>query len=151
LNRKYFDNLLLKKALKKGVIFRRNSTVISPLFNRDFINGYRYDTKWEKTREMKAKIIVSAEGAGSIFTRIVSKFDHKRIIRAVNVICKAKPVRKIPDSAKGRNNADYLKFFFNDSILPGYYWVFPFISEGIKYNIGFGADKRCNLKEYLDV
>ncbi|OGF44986.1 MAG: hypothetical protein A2452_08475 [Candidatus Firestonebacteria bacterium RIFOXYC2_FULL_39_67] len=144
-NRKYFDELLAKKAVKSGAKLIEAAEVFEPILENGCVCGVKYkkvENSLVFVKEARAKIVIIAEGASSPVTRILSGFNKHHLVRAVNTICE--PPRP--------GEKEHFEFYFDKTLLPGYFWYFPFVS-GKEYGFaGFGLEKNVNLKkEYFQM
>ncbi len=139
-NRKYFDNLLQKKAVENGAVLSENSCAFEPIMEKNRVCGVKYKkfnngAGAAELFEERAKLIIIAEGAASPLTRKLSVFKRRQAIKAVNTVCET------------GGSGGLFEFYFDKSILPGYFWRFPFIAGKEYISAGFGAEKNSNLKE----
>jgi len=145
INRNVFDNLLKEKAIESGATLLENASAFEPLIERNRVCGLKYKntgTENEQILEVRAKLVIIAEGAASPLTRKLSKFKSSHLIRAVNAVCKPEPGRL----------SDYFDFYFDKNILPGYFWCFPFRAGEDYASAGFGVEKQLDLKkEYYNL
>lgn len=96
---------------------------------------------------VNAKVVIGAEGEKPVVTRYLG-LEHFRekehLIAAIRVYYK---------NVEGFHPANHLEFFFDRSLLPGYFWTFPLV--GNEANVGLGmpsqaiADRKANLKTLL--
>ena len=139
-NRKYFDELLAKKAVNNGAKLVEQALVYEPLIEKGNVCGAKYKTVENGgiiAKEVRAKIIIIADGAASPLTKILSEFKRSHSVRAVNTICE--PLKA--------ENEEYFQFYFEKNLLPGYFWYFPFVSQQPYGFAGFGLEKRINMKK----
>jgi len=139
-NRKYFDYLLLNKAVKAGAKLIDQAFVFEPLMEKGAVCGVKYKTVENcltVVKEVRAKIVLIAEGAASPLIRILSGFNSKHAVRAVNTLCRT----------QAGDVREYFEFYFDKNILPGYFWYFPSVT-GKEYGFaGFGLEKKTDLKK----
>ncbi|MBN2126870.1 MAG: geranylgeranyl reductase family protein [Candidatus Diapherotrites archaeon] len=139
--RKQFDSLVFNNAKKEeSVTVIEGFNVTDVLMNKNQVIGVKGLVNGIE-KEFKAKIVVAADGAYSIIRRKLNLFDSDsdNWIVAVrtyydNVI--------IPDK-------ESIELHFIDSILPGYFWIFP-ISE-TKANVGLGIVQSFVPKKKLNL
>jgi menaquinone-9 beta-reductase len=143
--RKQFDNLLFETVKKEeSITVMQGIQVTDVLMNEKQVIGVKGIEKGEE-KEFKAKIIIAADGAYSVIRRKLNLFDSDSNNWIVAVRAYYDKV-KIPDK-------NSIELHFIDSILPGYFWIFP-VSE-TKANIGLGIiqsfvpKKKLNLKKEL--
>ncbi|MFH1075078.1 MAG: tetratricopeptide repeat protein, partial [Candidatus Firestonebacteria bacterium] len=141
-NRKYFDELLAKKAVQSGAELVEQSFVFEPVLEKGCVCGVKYKILENGRiiiKEARAQVTIIAEGASSLLTRILSVFNRQQVIRAVNTVCEPLP----------ETEREHFEFYFDKTLLPGYFWYFPFVS-GKEYGFaGFGIEKKINLqREY---
>lgn len=102
----------------------------------------------EQKLGVRAKVIIGAEGEKPVVTRHLG-LEHFRekehLIAAIRVYYR---------NVEGFHPANHLEFYFDKSVIPGYFWTFPL--AGNEANVGLGmpskaiADRRVNLKKLLD-
>jgi len=88
-------------------------------------------------QEVEAKIIIVAAGTTAAFTTVYDKPkapDNKAALA----------VRAYYEGVSGCHEDNYIELYFADSILPGYFWIFP-LPNGV-VNVGLGLRKDILLK-----
>lgn len=96
--------------------------------------------------EIRAKVVIGADGVTSTIARAVRPDKHEDGHRAVALRCYIKDIEVLPHE---------VEFYLNKGILPGYAWIFP-LGEG-QANLGLGMrlDKfrksTRTLEEMVDV
>lgn len=103
--------------------------------------------KGEK-KEIQCKIVIGAEGEKPIVTKLLG-LDHYRekehLIAAIRIY---------HEGVKGFHPNNHLEFFFDKSLLPGYFWAFPLSNN--EANVGLGmvstqiSKRKLNLKKMFE-
>ncbi len=147
--RMVYDNLLFEEASKATEKVMQNFQVNELLWEEKY--GSRYcvgvkgtDLKTKKEHEFRANIVVGADGATSAVSRLVGNApsDPKHHCAALRIYYK--------DIKDLTNN---IEIHFIESVLPGYFWIFPL--ENNTANVGIGMvtaeiqKRKVNLKEEL--
>lgn len=132
--RKDFDYALVKRAIKAGAKFKQEKV-------KSVVLGSLPQVKTNK-RCYKTKIVIGADGVGSIVSRSTGLYKKIKYI----VACEIED--KMPSDFKQRYG-NSIVMFFDVSVL-GYYWLFP---KGDLLNIGVGYiphnGKILNLQKLL--
>lgn len=103
--------------------------------------------KGEEIR-VRSKLVIGAEGEKPIVTRYLG-LEH---FREKEHLCAA--IRVYYKNVEGFHPNNHLEFFFDKSLLPGYFWAFPL--RGNEANVGLGmhskaiAERKVNLKKMLN-
>ena len=121
--RKHFDHSLWEFALQQGAEFER-SRVTEPIIERGRVCGVR-STINGKAVEHQARITIAADGANSVIARCLRPDEASARHYAV-------AMRAYFGGLQGVD--DCVEFYFNQTDLPGYGWVFP-LGEAVA-NIG---------------
>lgn len=142
--REVLDNILFKNA-KKYVDTLEEFTVTDLLKEGDQVVGVIGTDKSGKPMQIRAKIVVGADGASSLIAQKVGVFEIDG-----NHHCTA--VRGYYDGVTGMK--DLIEIHFTRSVLPGYLWIFPY--EDGTANVGVGMltsdikKYRINLKDLME-
>lgn len=139
-NRKHFDSLLTKQAVKAGALLIEQAAVFEPIVEKGYVCGVKYATVesgFKKINEARAKITIIAEGAASPLTRILSGFKKSHAVRAVNTVCEP----------KSGESGEYFEFYFEKNLTPGYFWYFPFVAKKEYAAAGFGIERKAEMKK----
>jgi len=123
--RKRFDHILWQFALEQGARFERFH-VTEPLMEDGLVRGVRGHTDG-KAAERRARITIAADGAKSVIARALRSDETPARHYAV-------AIRGYFEGVQGLDRC--VEFYFNQTVLPGYGWVFP-LGEG-RANIGVG-------------
>ncbi|MAF36061.1 hypothetical protein CL622_03000 [archaeon] len=127
-----YDNLVFQKGKQGAHTLMQNFQVTDLLWEEQ--NGNTYcvgvtgkDLKTKEEKEFRAKVVVGADGATSVVSRKVGNpnFDPKHHCAAL---------RQYWKGISGMNNN--IEIHFIDSLLPGYFWIFP-LEKGYA-NVGVG-------------
>ena len=98
------------------------------------------------TFQVKAKVVIVANGAHSAFTREIAKIhmEPKHYVAGI---------RAYYQGVTDLHHDGFIELHFLDSLLPGYFWIFP-LPNG-EANVGIGVlsevvrKKKLNLKKML--
>lgn len=140
----HFDALIQQYAIESGAKFHQ-SQVLEPILEDGGVVGVRTRSAGT-TEDIRAKIVIGADGVSSVVARSLRPDRHEDRHRAV-------AIRAYIDGIDERPNQ--IEFYLSRRILPGYAWIFP-IGEG-RANIGLGIrlDKyrACDnsLEDMLDI
>lgn len=140
-----FDNFLVDEVKRRSEI---------QLFQGIAVEEYELQTdgyliKGTNDFQVKAKLLIVANGAHSSFTRNVAGIvmEPKHYVAGVRAYYK---------NVSGNNADNFIELHFLKSLLPGYFWIFP-LPNG-ECNVGVGVlsealrKKKMNLKKaVLDV
>lgn len=143
--REILDVILFNKAKgTKNVETMENFMVTEIIKENDKVLGVKGKDSKGKEHEFRANITVGAGGVYSLLAREM-KVNHND----PNHMCTA--VRAYYENVEGLNNN--IELHFIDSILPGYFWIFP-LDNG-KANVGVGIitkelqKRKINLKDAM--
>lgn len=146
--REDYDNLLFSNATKYAEVWEQFMVTDVIKDERGFVCGVRgTDLKTNAQREVRAKIVVGADGATSVVaTKLgLNKLDPKHHCVALRGYYKG---------ITGLTNN--IEIHFVESLIPGYFWIFP-LDDGFA-NVGVGMltsdmnARKANLKQaMLDV
>jgi geranylgeranyl reductase family protein len=117
-----FDELLLQAAVSAGADHTIGH-VTDPLVEQGVVRGVRV----RGGAEMRAHVVIGADGAGSAIARALLPVRRRDEHQAV-------AIRGYVDGFDVR--AHEAEFFLLNDVLPGYAWVFP-IGDGVA-NVGIG-------------
>ncbi|MCD6227715.1 geranylgeranyl reductase family protein [Candidatus Micrarchaeota archaeon] len=141
--REILDNLLFQEA-KKHVDTLEEFEVTEVMTENDKVVGVKGKHKG-KEKEIRAKVVVGADGMYSMIARKVGAFntDPKHTCSAVRAYYK---------NVKDVTSA--IELHFVDKVIPGYFWIFP-CDDGLA-NVGLGIvdeevmKRKINLKELME-
>jgi len=122
-----YDNLIFQKARQNKADVLQEFTVTDLIQEGGYVKGVRGKTYKGAEAEIRAKVVVGADGAHSIVARKVGCIDHdpKHTITAVRAYYK--DVKEVTDA---------IELHFVDDIIPGYFWIFPVDNNCA--NVGLG-------------
>lgn len=127
----------LKSECEVKAIDRKDSGFITKLVHAD-----------AREEEVYSDFVIGAEGEKPVVTRHLGLAHYRakeHLIAALRVYYK---------DVKGFHPHNHLEFFFDKSLLPGYFWAFPL--AGNRANVGLGmvstaiSAKKVNLKKQLN-
>ncbi len=139
-----FDALIQEFAVDTGVEFI-NAQVKRAIVEDDQVKGVVARVNGSE-EEIRAKVVIGADGVTSTIARAVRPDKHKDSHRAVALRCYIHDIEELPHK---------VEFYLYRAILPGYAWIFP-MGEGLA-NLGLGMrlDKfrksDRTLEEMVDV
>jgi geranylgeranyl reductase family protein len=142
--REVYDNFLFQKAKKQVSKTIEGFTVTDVIESEGKVIGVKGTDLNKKEREFKAKIVVGADGSTSVIARKLglNEIDFKHHITALRAYYK---------NIKGLKGT--IEIHFVDSLLPGYFWIFPL--ENNLANVGVGMitkdirDKSLDLRQAM--
>lgn len=136
-----FDNFLFNNAKQMpNVDAFEQYTVFDLIKEENNYVGVLAKDKDGNTHEFRAKIIIGADGAGSV---VASKLGVA--IRDPDHYVSA--VRAYYDGVEGMR--EVIEIHFVEQALPGYFWIFPL--EGKKANVGIGMLDRDMRKNKVNL
>jgi geranylgeranyl reductase family protein len=139
-----FDAVLYDHAVASGAEFCQ-AQVKEPIVEDGRIKGVRVKTN-NKVEDIRAKVVIGADGVTSVIARHLLEYKHEDKHRAVALRAYVEDFEITPH---------LVEFYLYKGILPGYAWIFPY-GDG-KANIGLGMrlDKfrkeSKSLEDMLDV
>ena len=135
------DNILFQNA-KKQVETLEDFTVTDLLWENDFVVGVKEKKKTGEEVEINSKIVIGADGATSTVAQKVGQGKNPPEHQVIAVRAYYKGVTGM------KNN---IELHFVDSIMPGYFWIFPMANGMV--NVGTGLlvsekqKRKLNLKK----
>jgi len=144
LERKLFDKWLAEEAARSGAKIFTKANVYDLVFDGEFVSGVNVRLH-ENDFEVKAKVVVAADGVESLIARKAGIIDSK------------KP--KLVDSAYQYEmvnvkleNPKVIQLFLGNSVAPrGYVWIFPKGNDIANVGIGISGEYDTKTaKEFLD-
>lgn len=133
LERKIFDYELGKIAAKAGAQILTKAYVYELLWENGKVSGVRFEHNGEP-REVKAKIVIGADGVESRIGRFAGMKTHTKIS---DMEC---CVQFTVSNVKLNPNTCY--FYFGTKYSPsGYLWIFPKGNDTANIGLGIGGDK----------
>jgi geranylgeranyl reductase family protein len=139
-----FDSLIQQHAVDVGVDFQQ-AQVKAPIIEDGRVVGVQARSNG-KVEEMRAKIVVGADGVTSSIARALRPDKHDDGHRAIALRSYVTDIEELPNE---------VEFYLYKGILPGYAWIFP-IGEG-RANLGLGMrldkykDLDKNLEDMVDI
>ncbi|MEM3060717.1 MAG: geranylgeranyl reductase family protein [Candidatus Anstonellales archaeon] len=140
----YHDNLLFQNA-KKYAKTLENFQVYDLILNGKQVVGVKgRNTETGEEQEFGAKVVVGCDGVGSIVARKTgnAQTDPKHLCQAFRAYYK---------NVAGLS--DNIEIHFVDSLIPGYFWIFPVGEDSANVGVGMVMDdvtrKKINLRQAL--
>ena len=141
--RKDLDTLVLDRAQVAGAKVLHGTEVKHAIFDRGVVTGFVAQRNGDK-EEVRAKWVISAEGAGTKFTRRLGRERDVDYPMGLAV----RQYFKSPMQHSGWFEA-YLDVRSRSQALPGYGWVFPVGDGTVNAGVGvlstFGGWREINL------
>ncbi|MFH1392050.1 MAG: NAD(P)/FAD-dependent oxidoreductase [Candidatus Diapherotrites archaeon] len=135
------DNILFQRA-KKQVDTLEDFTVTDLIWENDSVKGVKGKKKTGEELEIKAKIVVGADGATSTIGQKV-KVDTNPPNHQVIA------TRAYYKGVTGMSNN--IELHFVNEIMPGYFWIFPLDNGWVNVGVGLLVNeknkRKLNLKE----
>lgn len=144
--REILDNILFKAAKKYASVNTLEEFTVTDLIKEgNQVVGVIGIDKNGKQQQLRAKIVVGADGASSVIAQKVGVFELDEAHH-----CTA--IRGYYDGVTGMK--EMIEIHFTKTMLPGYLWIFPY--EDGTANVGVGMltqdikKYRINLKELME-
>lgn len=135
-----FDNFLFSHT-KKMVDAREEYTVNDLIWEGDTVVGVKAtDMKTKEAHEFRAKFVIGADGATSL---VANKVGAQKI--PDDHLCMATRVYYQGITGMSPN----IEIHFIDSVMPGYFWIFPL--ENGKANVGLGMVSTDRQKKGVNL
>ncbi len=135
-----FDRFLFENA--KNLVETKVLTIKDVIVEDGFVKGIVGTNENGQTEEIRAKLLLAADGALSVVARKFGLIDNppEHMISALRIYYK---------NVKGLS--DRLELHLVDKLIPGYFWIFPLPNN--EANVGLGMiikdmqEKKINLKQ----
>jgi geranylgeranyl reductase family protein len=141
--RRIFDDFCRKKAIEEGAEMVEDVWVYDLIKEDGFVKGVKAKYQGEYV-EIRAKMVVGADGAHSIIAKKIGMFPDEDKTVAVVGRCYYEDV----------DMESYNEIHFDQNVIPGYVWVFPLKNKMANVGLGFNRDLYLEsgkkLEEYLD-
>ncbi|HEU4929193.1 MAG TPA: geranylgeranyl reductase family protein [Candidatus Krumholzibacteria bacterium] len=125
-----FDDLLFRHALACGTSFQQ-ANVRAPLFDNGHVVGVRADVDGVE-RELRARVVVGADGATSAMARALLPAKPPERHRAVAIRAYLERFDALPHT---------VEFHFGARFAPGYAWVFPLGDDSANVGVVVRTDR----------
>jgi menaquinone-9 beta-reductase len=138
-----FDNHLMEYARKQPLITVVENQSIDK--HEKVADGWILGDK-KSDFQVKATMVIAANGANSPFTRHVANIE-------VDPLHVAASVRAYYKNVTGFHKDNFIEIHFLNKLMPGYFWIFP-LPNG-EANVGLGllssevSKKKMNLKKTI--
>lgn len=144
-----YDDLVFQKAKAVAKKTMQNFQVTELLWEEQNGNNYAVGVKGKNLKtgqeeEFRAKVVVGADGATSIVSRKVGNLNPSPKHHCVALRAYYKGIKNLTNN---------IEIHFIESVLPGYFWIFP-LEKGYA-NVGIGMitedvqKKHVNLKQAM--
>ncbi len=131
LERKMFDKWLAEKAVEKGAKIRSYTRIIDLVEEDGKIAGVKVSHGGREPYEVRAPLVVSAEGMESIVAR-------KAGLKAISTLYDVDTCYQY--EMKPYDHESLIELYFGNGIAPrGYVWIFPKADRKANVGIGIGA------------
>ncbi len=140
IRREVFDNFVFQNAKDtKNVIAVEGFQVTDLISENGFVVGVKgIEVNTKSPREFRAKVVMGADGAASV---VATKLGLNPVIPEHDCLA----LRAYYENIEG--NTPNIEIHFVDSLLPGYFWIFPL--ENNMANVGVGMVTRDIRKKNL--
>lgn len=139
-----FDAVLYDHAIASGAEFCQTQ-VKEPIIEDGQVKGVRVKVNG-KVEEIRAKVVIGADGVTSVIARSLLDYKHEDKHRAVALRAYVEDFEVIPH---------LVEFYLYKGILPGYAWIFPFGDSIANIGLGMRLDKfrkeSKSLEDMLDI
>ena len=134
-----YDNLVFQNS-KKYATVEEGFTVTDVIIEGGFVKGVKGIDSKKQPREYRAKLVIGADGANSMVAKKMGlgEIDENHHCMALRAYYKG---------IKGLT--ENIELHFIDSILPGYFWIFP-LEDGYA-NVGVGMVTSDMKKGKVDL
>jgi geranylgeranyl reductase family protein len=123
--RLHYDAMLQSHAVASGADFRV-AQVTGPILEDGTVVGVHARVNGQR-EELRAKLVIGADGATSVIARSLRPDTHSDRHRAVALRAYLEGIEEFPRT---------IEFYLYKEILPGYAWIFP-MGDG-RANVGLG-------------
>lgn len=145
--RTVFDNLVFECAVEAGAEIMQEVTVTGLIRSGSQVTGVTARTKEGESLELRAPVVIGADGAYSIVARELGmeQLSEKHYCAGI---------RAYYEGVTGFHSRNFIEIHFVDESIPGYFWIFPM--PGGKANVGLGMlssavkKRKVKLKRLLD-
>ncbi len=141
--RRILDELVARHAVSAGAHMHQATEAVAPLLDGGLVTGAVVRGPDERTRELRARYVVVAEGANSRFGRAIGTERDRRFPLGI-------AIRGYVESPNDRDPFMESSLDLRDrsgSSLPGYGWIFP-MGDGW---INVGAGLLSTFRDYKTV
>lgn len=137
-----FDYAMLEEALRFEEVDYREATSLTALKREA-----EYVEAQTDQGSIRAKIIVGADGAHSVVSKLLTgdKMDpghHSAAVRAYY------------QGVTGLHAHNFIELHYIKDVIPGYFWIFPLADGGANVGLGLRSDmiskKKVNLKKLME-
>lgn len=142
--RVHFDSLIQEHAVDTGAEFLQGQ-VKDLIIEDNQVKGVVARVNGS-VEEIRAKVVIGADGVTSTVARVIRPDRHDDAHRAVALRCYIKDIDELPHK---------VEFYLYRKILPGYAWIFP-LGEG-QANLGLGMrldkfrESKISLEDMVDI
>jgi digeranylgeranylglycerophospholipid reductase len=142
IERKIFDKHLAIRAARAGAKVLAKTAAKGLIIEDGYVKGVRY-TRFGKEYEVKAKIVIAADGVESKVARWAGINTTNKLVD-IDAGFQYEMVVELEEP-------DMLELYFGSKIAPrGYVWIFPKGKDVANVGIGIGGKEQGVAKKYLD-
>ncbi len=148
LDRKVFDKDLAKDAGRAGAEIAVKCEAYDVIKEGSAVKGIKYIFNGKKG-EVKAKVVIAADGAESVIARLAGMRDATSTLYDTDYGFEYEMVNvKLQDN--GQDYSDLIEIFFGREWAPrGYNWIFPKGPDSANVGVGIGGLEAPNAIHYL--
>jgi digeranylgeranylglycerophospholipid reductase len=135
LNRRFFGQWLLNKAIDSGATFMDSTLFLEPVLEKGFVTGISAKNGKGETVLLESKVLVDASGFNAVVRhKLPAEIGIEREIAKEDVEACYREIRELKQQSE---NTTYCDIYLNQKVTPGgYTWIFP--KSGTKVNVGLG-------------
>ena len=133
--RRVFDTIIKNLAVRHGAELLEECWVYDVIREDGFVRGVRAKYQGEYV-ELRSRLVIGADGSHSRVAKAIGQFPDNPAHVAVVGRCYFEDVPM----------EGYLEIHFDESVLPGYVWIFP-SGNPVVANVGLGFNADIYLKE----
>lgn len=149
LDRKVFDKDLAIDASRAGAQVVSKCDVYDIIKEGEQVVGVRYIFNGKKG-EVRAKIVIAADGAESVIARLAGIKDAFTTLYDTDFGVQYE-MSNVQLEENGRDFSDLIEIFFSNKLSPrGYTWIFPRSKDVANVGVGIGGLHAPNAVHYLN-
>ncbi len=140
LNRRFFGQWLLNKALDCDAELLDLTQCLEPMFEKDYVRGIvARNSKTGENFKLESKVVLDASGfMGVIRKKLPADFGIENEVANEDVEACYREIRQLKQESE---ESKYCEIYLNQKVTPGgYTWIFP--KSGARVNAGLGICMR---------
>ena len=138
-----FDNFLAEKAKQTPLIKLAEETAVSSYEKTEY--GFKISDS-HKQPIWDGNLLIVSNGAQSSFTRQFAGITKEDKYYSAGI-------RQYFRNVEGLDHQNFIELHFLDTLLPGYFWIFPLSDNSANVGLGIRSDvvsrKKLNLRNIL--